>query len=202
METTLSLSFRLLILVLTLLGWLVIYFAINWRHVEPHRRLVLATSLDRKIPFVPAWALVYFSTYPFVLQPFIVLTEASQFYWTLASFISITLTAHLFHAIVPSQIQRVEKLDNLGALGWMINIFQRICKPYDNFPSMHMGLSVPAVGAGFMAGGPVVGGLMLAWAVLIGLSTLFIKQHYIWDVLAGALGGVMIYAMMYWLFMV
>ena len=201
MNTTLSLAYRLEILALTLLIWLIIFFVINRRQVEPQQRLDLVTKFDRKIPFVPVWVLVYFSTYPFVLQPFIVLTEARQFYWTLASFILITLTSHVVHAVIPSQVQRVEKLDNLGVSGWMINMFQRICKPYDNFPSMHMGLSVPAVGAGYMAGGPVAGSLMLVWAVLIALSTLFTKQHYIWDVLTGALGGVVIYALMYWVIM-
>lgn len=202
MDTTLTLSVRLQILALTLLAWVAIFFAVNWRHVEPHRRLVLATSLDRRIPFVPAWAPIYFSTFLFVLHPFIILTDKRQFYWTLASFVTITLVSHLVHAAVPSQVLRVEKLDNLGASGWMIKAFQFICKPYDNFPSMHMGLSVPAVGAGYMVGGPLVGSLMAAWAVLIALSTLFTKQHYIWDVLVGALGGVVIYLLLYWLIMV
>jgi membrane-associated phospholipid phosphatase len=202
METVLPLTYRLQILALTLLGWLGIYFAVNRRHLEPQRRLDLATSLDRRIPFVPAWALVYFSTFPFVLMPFVVLTEAGQFYWTLASFITITLTSQLLHAAIPSQIQRVEKLNNLGASGWMINIYQHICKPYDNFPSMHMGLSVPAVGACYMAGGSTVGSLVLVWAVLIALSTLFTKQHYIWDILAGVMIGVVVYAFLYWVIMV
>jgi len=202
MNTTLSLAYRLEILALTLLIWLIIFFVINRRQVEPQQRLDLVTKFDRKIPFVPVWVLVYFSTYPFVLQPFIILEKAQEFYWGLACFVTITVVSHLVHTVVPSQIQRVEKLDNLGASGLMIKVFQYVCKPYDNFPSMHVGLSVPVVGAGFMAGGPVVGSVMLVWAVLIALSTLFTKQHYIIDVLTGVLGGVVIYALMYWLIMV
>ena len=60
---------------------------------------------------------------------------------------------------------------------------------------MHVGLSVPVVAANFMAGGPVIGGVMFAWAFLIAVSTLFTKQHYILDVLAGIAGGAVISAL-------
>jgi membrane-associated phospholipid phosphatase len=43
-----------------------------------------------------------------------------------------------------------------------------------------------------MVGGPVVGSIVLIWAVLIAVSTLYTKQHYILDVLAGFMGGLVI----------
>ena len=66
---------------------------------------------------------------------------------------------------------------------------------------MHVGLSVPVVAANFMVGGPVIGSIMLIWAVLIAISTLYTKQHYILDVLAGFMGGLVISALMFWLMM-
>jgi len=201
MDTILSLHFRLEILALTLLGWLGVYFFVNRLQVEPQRRLDLAIPLDRKIPFVPQLALVYFSTYLFVIQPFIILSEARQFYWMLASFGSITAIASLIHAAVPSKIERNELLDADGLSGKMIKLFQNICKPYGNFPSMHVALSVPVVGANFIAVGSVMGSVTLIWAILIALSTLYTKQHYILDVLAGLVGGLLIYSLTYWLMM-
>ena len=201
MDTILSLNFRLVVLALTLLGWLFIYFFVNRLHVDPNNRLDLALPLDRKIPFVPQLALIYFSTYMFVVQPFILLTEARQFYWMLASFGAITVVASLIHAIVPSKIERNEILVTDGISGKMINLFQRTCKPYGNFPSMHVALSVPVVGANFLVAGPTVGSITLVWAILIALSTLFTKQHYILDVLTGLIGGVLIYSLTYWLMM-
>lgn len=199
MATILPLQFRLEILALTLLGWLVIYFFINRIQVDPQNRLDLATTLDTKIPFVPQLALIYFSTYLFVIQPFILLSEARQFYWMLASFGSITVIASLIHAIVPSKVERNEILETDGLAGKMIGLFQKICKPYGNFPSMHVALSVPVVGANFMVAGPVAGSVATAWAILIALSTLYTKQHYILDVLAGLVGGLLIYSLTYWL---
>jgi membrane-associated phospholipid phosphatase len=198
---TLSFAFRMQILTLTLVGWMIVYFFVNRREVADHRRLDLGTAYDERIPFVPQFALVYFSTYPFVVLPFLILTDARQFAWMAASFIAISLISSLIHATVPSKIERVEELQVEGMSGWMLGLFQKTCKPYGNFPSMHVGLSVPVVGATFLAAGPVAGTLTLVWGVLIALSTLYTKQHYIIDVLAGALGGTLIYALMYWLIM-
>jgi membrane-associated phospholipid phosphatase len=199
MDETLSLSFRMTALALTLLGWLILYFFVNRLQVEPSRRIDLGIELDRKIPYLPLFALAYFSTYIFVLQPFFILSDARQFYWMLTSFVSISVLSSLIHATVPSKIERVEQVTAGGLSGWMLGLFQKTCKPYGNFPSMHVGLSVPVVAANFMAGGPVNGSIMLLWAVLIAVSTLYTKQHYILDVMAGFMGGLVISALMFWL---
>ncbi len=199
MDNTLSISFRLAILALTLLIWLVIYFSVNRLQVAQHRRIDLGLSIDRKIPFVPLFALVYFSTIPFVLQPFIILSDARRFYWMVACFGSITVISSLIHATIPSKIERVEQVTTGGITGRLLRQFQKTCKPYGNFPSMHVGLSVPAVIANYMEFGVLAGGITLVWAVLIALSTLYTKQHYILDVLAGLAGGILISALAFWL---
>ena len=201
MYSTLSLLYRLEILGLILLGWLIIYFFVNRLQVEPQRRIDLGLAIDRKTPYVPLFALVYFSTYPFVLLPFIILSDARQFYWLVVCFVSITIISSLIHATIPSKIERVEQVTAGGVSGWMLGLFQKTCKPYGNFPSMHVGLSVPVVATNFMVAGPVIGSITLVWAVLIALSTLFTKQHYILDVLAGVVGGVSIFALTFWLMM-
>jgi membrane-associated phospholipid phosphatase len=197
----LSLPYRLAILGLTVLGWLVVYFFVNRLQVAPDRRLDLGTSLDHKIPYVPLFALVYFSTYVFVAQPFFILSTAREFYWMVASFAAISLISSLIHAVLPSKIERVEQVTTGGVSGWMLDLFQKTCKPYGNFPSMHVGLSVPVVAVNYLVLGPLAGGLTLVWAVLIALSTLYTKQHYILDVLAGFAGGLLIFAGMFWLMM-
>ncbi len=199
MDTTLSLTYRMGILLLTLAGWMVLYFFVNRREVEDHRCLDFGTSYDDRIPFLPQFALVYFSTYPFVVLPFIVLSDARLFYWMLASFATISVGSTLIHAVVPSKIERVEELNVEGMNGWMLGLFQKTCKPYGNFPSMHVGLSVPVVLSIFLVAGPLAGGFTLAWAILIGVSTLFTKQHYIMDVLAGLFGGSVIFALVFWI---
>ena len=86
MDGTLALSLRLEILGLTLLVWLGIYFFVNKRPVDSQRRLNSDLPIDRSIPFIPQLALVYFSTYIFVLEPFFILNKPRQFWGMLVSF--------------------------------------------------------------------------------------------------------------------
>ena len=188
------------ILVLTLLCWLVMYFIVNRRKVLPEQRIDLGTDLDRKTPFLPQFAPIYFSTYFFVIQPFLFLQDKRLFSIMLASFASISILATLVHALVPSKIERVEQQDEKNISGWMLGMFQKTCKPHGNFPSMHVGLSVPVVAVNLMSGGILAGGLTLVWAILIAVSTLYTKQHYILDVLAGILGGSVVFGVVFWIF--
>jgi membrane-associated phospholipid phosphatase len=202
LDSTLSLSLRLTILVLCTLLWLVAYFFINRLQVEPQRRKNFSFSIDRKIPYVPLFAIVYFSTVPFLFVPFVILSETQQFCWMVACYTAITVISSLIHATLPSKIERVEQVNTGGITGRMLRLFQKNFKPYGNFPSMHVGLSVPAVIAYFMGCGILAGSIAAIWAVLIALSTLFAKQHYILDILAGFAGGILIAALAYLLILV
>jgi membrane-associated phospholipid phosphatase len=202
LDSTLSLSLRLAILVLCTLLWLVAYFFINRLQVEPQRRKNFSFSVDRKIPYVPLFAIVYFSTVPFLFVPFVILSETRQFCWMVACYTAITVISSLIHATLPSKIERVEQVNTGGITGRMLRLFQKNFKPYGNFPSMHVGLSVPAVIAYFMGCGILAGSIAAVWAVLIALSTLFAKQHYILDILAGLAGGILIAALAYLLILV
>jgi membrane-associated phospholipid phosphatase len=165
--------------------------------VDSSRRVEMWVTLDQKIPYIPFFAPVYFSTYIFVVQPFFILSNARQFYWMLTSFIVISVISSFIHATIPSKIERVEQGMPGGLSGGMLGLFQKTCKPYGNFPSMHVGLSVPVIVANFMAYGPVIGSIMVTWAALIAISTLYTKQHYVLDVLAGFLIGFAVSALLF-----
>lgn len=188
MDGSLSLPLRLAILAAGILLWTILFFVV--KQIKTRRsRLDMITSLDRRIPFQPGWALVYFSTYVFIFLPFLALPGVRQFFALLAGYAIVTVYSTLFYVLLPSQVQRVENLPTDNLSGKMLAFFQGFSKPYDNFPSMHVAFSVLAVGASYAVLGPLAGSLALAWAALIALSTLFTKQHYLLDVLGGVIGG-------------
>ena len=197
MEGTLSLPFRMGILAAGLSLWLILYFSVKQINVAPNKRVDMITSIDQKMPFVPWMALVYFSTYIFVLLPFILYSEARTFWGILAAYVAVTAISTLFHIFLPSRIQRIEDLPEAGISEKALGMFQRLSKPHDNFPSMHVAFSVLVVGANFTQTGTLAGVLALVWAVLIALSTMFTKQHYITDVLAGTVNGILIFSLAY-----
>jgi membrane-associated phospholipid phosphatase len=179
--------------------WLIVYFIVNRLRVDPRLRRDYSLPIDKKIPFVPLFAWVYFSIEILVLHPFLFLSDARQFYWMLACFILNTILFSLIHIVIPSKVERIEQTNTGGIAGKMLRQWQKTCRPYGNFPSMHTGFSVPVVIANYMALGVVAGSITLVWAVLIALSTLFLKQHYIVDVLAALGLGILTSGLMYWL---
>jgi len=72
-----------------------------------------------------------------------------------------------------------------------------LCKPYDNFPSTHIAFAVIAAGMIFLSSGPILGSIMLVWALLVVLSTLLTKQHNILDITAGGLLGLAVFALIF-----
>jgi len=195
----LSLPIRIGIITLAITLWLIVFFTVKKHRVAPESRLYLATQLDLKIPFLPRMALVYFSTYIFILLPFLKLSNARLFVGILVSYVVVTLVSTVIHVILPSQVKRIDDLAPYGLSGKLLDIFQQICKPYDNFPSMHVGYSVLVVGVYFLTSGTLLGSIVLVWAILIALSTLFTKQHLILDVLAGTLNGAIVFTLMIYL---
>jgi len=165
--------------------------------VELQHRRDFSRHIDGKIPYVPLFALVYFSTIPFLFAPVIILSDTREFFWILACYTGVTIVSSVIHIMLPSRIIRVEQVTAGGITGRMLHFFQRNFKPYGNFPSMHVGLSLPAVIAYFLGCGVPAGIIAAAWAILIALSTLLAKQHYILDLLAGFSIGILVSAIMY-----
>lgn len=199
MDATISIPIRLATIVLVSLVWLIFYFFFNRLKVDPQRRRDFGLPIDKKIPFLPAFAWVYFSIEIFVLHPFLFLSEARPFYWMLSCFMLNTILFSLIHFIIPSKVERLEHDKTGGIAGKMLRQWQKTCKPYGNFPSMHTGFSVPVVIANYMVLGTIAGSITLVWAILIALSTLVLKQHYILDMLAALGLGMFTSALTFWL---
>jgi membrane-associated phospholipid phosphatase len=193
MPAELSLTMRLSILLPSLILWAAHYFAINRLSARNRRRTDWSTRLDEAIPFIPQSAAAYLSTYPFGLSPFILISETSLFMAAAYSYLIITAISAIINVVFPSQVKRVEDLQPDSFLTMLLGRYQRLCRPYDNFPSTHVAYSVIVVGTCFLAWGPGLGSCSLAWALLIAISTLTTKQHYVADVASGSVLGLAVY---------
>jgi len=59
--------------------------------------------------------------------------------------------------------------------------------PYNCFPSLHVGFSMTAGLWTYYADKTKFGLAVLIWAILVSVSVLFVKEHYIADLLGGAI---------------
>jgi len=164
------------------------YFVIGFllRGLPAHRPML---ALDRAWPLEPAWMLVYGSLYIFVVVlPFLVIRERHLGHRTLRAYIAVMLVAYAGFLLYPTTAPPHEAVPSTGFAAWMLRLAYDLDTPANCFPSLHVAYAfVAAQACSRVHRG--VGIAALVWATLIGLSTLFTKQHYVIDVLAGAAMG-------------
>jgi membrane-associated phospholipid phosphatase len=170
------------------------YFVIGqatsaWPHYEPY------VALDHAMPLAPAWIGIYGSLYMcgFIL-PLVVVRGRELFEQTLKAYLFVMTVSYLVFLIYPTTAPRSDAVLVNSFATWSLQLFYDLDQPYGCFPSLHVAYSfVGALACYRMHAG--VGVIAAAWAVLIGLSTVYTKQHFVVDALTGAALGAGAYAM-------
>ena len=146
-----------------------------------------ALDLDRAIPLQPTWALVYGALYLFlILLPVFVVRHDDLIRRTVFAFLSVWITAYVCFLIYPTVAPRPEQVTGNGFGAWGLRTLYDADPPYNCFPSLHVAHSFVAALASYRVHRSL-GVIAGACATLVALSTLFTKQHYVADVVVGAL---------------
>lgn len=142
-------------------------------------------ALDRVVPLQPAWALVYGSLYLFVIiLPVFVVRQEEQIRRTVLAYLMVWIAADVCFLVYPTMAPRPAKVIGEGFVVWGLRSLYSSDPPYNCFPSLHVAHSfVSALTCYRVHCG--VGIAAALCASLIGVSTLYTKQHYILDVIAG-----------------
>lgn len=181
---------------LTVVLWLYIHVYFFIGAPTPGRTLYLPeVALDRAVPLEPTWMLVYGSLYFFVLLPLFVVRQYELFRRTLLAFLMVLTIAYVCFLVNPAMGPRPAKVLGEGFFAWALRINYSLDVPYNVFPSLHVSHSfVSALACYRVHRG--VGIAAVLWASLIGVSTLYTKQHYIADVIAGMLVAFVAYVVL------
>ncbi|HEX7184019.1 MAG TPA: phosphatase PAP2 family protein [Thermoanaerobaculia bacterium] len=142
-------------------------------------------ALDRVIPLQPTWALVYGLLYLFlILLPVLVIRQEEQIRRTVLAYLMVWIAAYVCFLVYPTRAPRPAKVLGEGFAVWGLRFLYSADPPYNCFPSLHVAHSfVSALACYRVHRG--VGIAAALCASLVGLSTLYTKQHYILDVIAG-----------------
>src|SRR5437763_3907408 len=142
-------------------------------------------ALDRAVPLQPIWALVYGSLYLFlILLPVFVVRQQEQIRRTVFAYLMVWITAYVCFLLYPTRATRPDQVLGDGFAFWGLRFLYSADPPYNCFPSLHVAHScVSALACHRVHRG--VGIAAAFAAALVGISTLFTKQHYVADVLAG-----------------
>lgn len=148
-------------------------------------------SLDRAIPLQPGWALVYGGFYAFlIVLPVLVLWQEEHIRRSVNSYLVVWTFAYACFLLYPTSAPRPTQVSGDGFAAHGLRFLYGADPPYNCFPSIHVAHSFVSALSCFRLH-PGLGGIAIACATVVGLSTLFTKQHYVLDVVAGmALAGV------------
>lgn len=144
-------------------------------------------ALDQALPLQPAWALVYGALYLFlILLPVLVVRQEEQIRRTVLAYLTIWIASYVCFLLYPTRASRPDEVIGDGFAVWGLRFLYSADPPYNCFPSLHVAHSfVSALACHRVHRG--VGAAASLCAALVAVSTLFTKQHYVLDVVAGVL---------------
>lgn len=158
-------------------------------------------TLDSRIPYVP-WTLHVYKLYVwFLLLPVLLYPKtaagARELFRLFNGLILITFVACTVFLLCPAEATLRATADAGGsseAMQAMIRMLHEVDRPFNTWPSMHVALPglVALVVTRWLRKRRWVVVLWVALAAM-SISTLTIKQHFIWDAITGAL-----LALVYW----
>lgn len=149
-----------------------------------------ALPLDGSLPFLPWFVWFYFGAFAFWLVNYMLTARNGKayFYDFIAADLLVRLICTLIFILLPTQIRRPE-FDVNSLSTWMLDLIYRMDTPVNLFPSVHCFYSwmcfLGVCGKACIPKWYRIFSCLFALAII--LSTLFIKQHFAVDALAGVL---------------
>jgi len=180
--------------------FLVLFLTLGFYYVDWHNQLMwrrgmkfyeLNTSIDLAIPFIPQFIWIYILYYPVCFMPIFLIHNIDTFRRVAVSYLMEFVLAFIVFLLYPvKMIRPVVIPDSITTK--LVAILYKIDPGFNVFPSMHVANSL-LVALIFYRYNKTLGKFFMLIAVLISLSTLYIKQHYLWDVVAGIVETIFVY---------
>lgn len=136
---------------------------------------------EERLPFLPIFEYLYVLTYFIAVLLIATVRDYDRFRRLLHATGLTLLVAYATYFLFPVYFER-PRLEVTSLHTWLLSL-EYMDKPYNHFPSLHVALSWLAVHASQVSGRSRVGLWLLAAGISV--STLFVKQHYVADVVYG-----------------
>lgn len=170
---------------LYLFGWFAVGEFVAARGVF----LDVSLPLDERIPLRVGWGWGYTMIWVLVVGCVVVIRDQYLFVTAAKGVIVMTLIGFVFFITVPVKMvhrpdpaEFAANIDGINA--WVTGFYYFIDPPLNCFPSMHLALGVWSAMM-IALDAPKLKWIVYGLAVWVGFSVLFVRQHYILDVVAG-----------------
>ena len=151
------------------------------------------TPLDGVFPFVPEFVWFYHTLLPVIIGTTVFSMQRHDvFFNTILALTLSMIVLTIFHLLIPSFYPRqpIEPVTSFFSVSvWLVELTRGLDAACNTFPSGHVTFAWVLY---FCVGDSECAKrkkslriTYLFWAMLISLSTLFLKQHYIFDIIGG-----------------
>lgn len=184
---------RLTGLLIAAVSWSSLYFLTN--HRPTNIFMPVADLGDAFIPFVDWSVIIYLSAFLQVPLGLFWLTPKKHFGAIVLTALVMTLLHALFFWGWPTTLPRLD----FQPTGWWVglyNLMHTVDRPTNCFPSLHVAFAVLSAIAAWHHSARW-GKWWTFWALAIAVATLTTKQHYIADVIGGAIIAGICYVFVY-----
>ncbi|MCB1380599.1 MAG: phosphatase PAP2 family protein [Alphaproteobacteria bacterium] len=179
--------------IVMIIGGYQFYFFVQRHHLGQPREF--NTWFDDKVPFWPSWVWIYSGLYyPIILLLVFAQESFQSFNYTAFSYLVLLAMQFTVFFFWPVRIpQRWRKYDAKASLSLrMLAFVHRYDKMANSIPSMHVSvatLTAIHLRAAFAPGLASWADIVYLFPLLIALSALFTKQHYVYDIVPGVVFG-------------
>lgn len=180
--------------IIILIFQVVLYFGCEFFQKNPKN---MDLPIDKKIPALPYFALIYVLWFPLIaIFPISLFKEAKNLYelYVICWIIDIVISVIIYLAY-PTTCTRPKDLENIKG-GWMLKILYKFSyKGLNCSPSMHCSISTLVLIFALTASTMPINLRIIYSTTALGiiLSTLFTKQHVLIDLVTGVLLALVIF---------
>ncbi|MBI2083258.1 MAG: phosphatase PAP2 family protein [Deltaproteobacteria bacterium] len=173
------------------------YFLIGF--ATAHRSGIhrIALPYESQIPFVPEMIFAYLLIYAFTASAYVGIDDLAFFKKVVKSFFLCVSFHFIFFLVFPVEYTLRPSLDYGGSwLNKLIVFYYWLDPVYNCFPSLHVS-NVFLVSFFFERYRKGLGKIFFPFAWLVAVSVVFVKQHYILDVVSGIFVGWLCYRIVF-----
>ena len=161
---------------------LISFLGYFWTNRRP-AKYYFESKLDKKIKLIPIFIVPYVSYYFLIIFSYFVLSKTTDSNLFFISTIIANFTATIFWYFLPNGVKR-PKIKATGPLSKILAWIYQNDGDSNGFPSAHVYISLISIYY-FLLRFSDHRAFFFIWCLLILLSTIFTKQHYVIDILGG-----------------
>ena len=161
------------------------YMPLNWISQYRVRFFDVSLPFEQHIPFIPVFIFGYLLVYLSLVYTHYVINDIGSYRRAMVSFVLTITACYLFFIFFPVRATRPDLSNATGFCVEVTKFYYFIDKPYNLFPSLHV--AYPMLGTLLTWRHHHIARIILALATVVtAVSVVLVKQHYIMDVIAGA----------------